>query len=203
MNDKLTIVCPHCQKECQSAALTHINVDQTPEMRAKVQDLSCFRWTCPNCGAVSLVMQPCLYHDMSAQFMVWLCEEKPENANFDGLDTYTLRWTTDFNSFREKINILERGLDDRAVELMKYLLLAQLTRDLDVVELVFHEHNERTGEFRFAAVLSDGVEQYVAMPGETYRRLAADVAERLWTPGRTFVKIDLTWAREALELLHA
>ena len=48
---------------------------------------------------------------------------------------------------------MERGLDDRAVEVMKYLLLAQLKNDLDVVELLFHELNERTAEFRFVAVL--------------------------------------------------
>ena len=42
------------------------------------------------------------------------------------------------NTFREKINILERGLDDRTIEIMKLLLFAQLNRDLDVVELLFH-----------------------------------------------------------------
>ena len=36
---------------------------------------------------------------------------------------------------------------------MKLLLFAQLNRDLDVVELLFHELDERTGDFRFVAVL--------------------------------------------------
>lgn len=108
----------------------------------------------------------------------------------------------DLNTFREKITILERGLDDRAVELMKFILFLQLQHDLDVVELVFHDLDERTAEFRFAAVLSDGAEQYIAMPGLTYQRILQDVTERLYTP-RDFVKIDTEWAAEALELLHA
>ncbi len=87
----------------------------------------------------------------------------------------------DFNAFREKINILERGLDDRAVEIMKYLLLAQLQQDLDVVELLFHDLDTRTAEFRFVAVLSDGVEQYISMPGAAYQKIAQDVQERLFT----------------------
>ena len=109
----------------------------------------------------------------------------------------------DFNAFREKINILERGLDDRAVEIMKYLLLAQLQQDLDVVELLFHDLDTRTAEFRFVAVLSDGVEQYISMPGAVYQKIAQDVQERLFTSTRDFVKIDLEWARDALDLLHS
>ena len=64
------ITCPHCKNESERKPLSSINIDRTPEMRAKVQDLSCFRWRCPVCGATSLVMDPCLYHDLSGQFMV-------------------------------------------------------------------------------------------------------------------------------------
>lgn len=99
--------------------------------------------------------------------------------------------------------MLERGLDDRAVELMKLLLLFQLHRDLDVVELLFHDMNGKDGTFTFVAVLSDGVEQYIAMPGDTYQRLSADIAEHLFTNNREFQKIGLDWAKDALELLHS
>ena len=60
---------------------------------------------------------------------------------------------------------------------MKLLLFAQLNRDLDVVELLFHELDERTGDFRFVAVLSDGAEQYAAMRA---RRISA--CTRMWKP---------------------
>lgn len=199
-----TATCPHCGKESARRALTSINIDKNPEMREAVRDLSCFRWTCPNCGVTSLVVDPCLYHDMSGQFMVWLSPEgtKPEDADFDPLSGYTMRYVDDLNSFREKIAILERGLDDRAVEIMKLLLFMQLRHDLDVVEVLFHELDERTGDFRFVAVLSDGVEQYAAMSGATYQRIAQDVRERLYTRSRMFQKIDMEWAQGALELLQ-
>ena len=203
MAQTVKIECPHCKNESSRTPLSSINIDRTPEMRAQVQDLSCFRWRCPVCGATSLVMDPCLYHDLANQFMVWLREDTPERADFDPLAGYTLRWVVDFNAFREKINVLERGLDDRAVEIVKYLLLAQLSRDLDVVELLFHDLNERTAEFRFVAVLSDGVEQYISVPGATYQKIVQDVQERLFTSARDFVKIDLEWAKEALELLYS
>lgn len=203
MAKQVAIECPHCKNESVRTPLRSINIARDPDMRAKVQDLSCFRWRCPACGTSSLVMEPCLYHDIANQFMVWLSEEKPDSADFDPLAGYTLRWVEDLNGFREKINILEAGLDDRAVEIMKYLLLVQLRTDLDVVELLFHELSSRTDEFRFAAVLSDGLEQYVGMPAASYQKIALDVRERLFMPGRDFVKIDVAWAHEALELLRA
>lgn len=200
----MIVTCPHCKAESEHKTLEHINIDRSPALRSSVQDLSCFRVKCPNCGETALAVHPCLYHDMSNQFMVWLWpeEQAAPKADFDPLAGYTLRLTDSMNAFREKITVLEQGLDDRAVELMKLMLLAQLTHDLDVVELLFHELDARTGDFRFVAVLSDGVEQYIAMPGAVYQRLRTDVEERLFTSAKDFVRVDLAWARDALELLH-
>lgn len=200
----MTITCPHCQAETDHKVLDHINIDRNPELRAKVQDLSCFRVQCPNCGETVLAVHPCLYHDMANQFMVWFWPEEGEapHAQFDPLAGYTLRRVDSLNAFREKINVLECGLDDRAVEIMKLLLFTQLNRDLDVVELLFHALDDRTGELRFVAVLSDGAEQYAAMPGATYQRLREDVEAYLYTPGADFAVIDMAWASGALELLH-
>ena len=200
----MTIICPHCQAETDHKVLDHINIDRNPELRAKVQDLSCFRVQCPNCGETALAVHPCLYHDMANQFMVWLWPEEGQapRAQFDPLAGYTLRRVDSLNAFREKINVLECGLDDRAVEMMKLLLFAQLNRDLDVVELLFHTLDERTGELRFVAVLSDGAEQYAAMPGAAYQRLREDAETYLYTPGGDFTVVDMAWANSALELLH-
>ena len=136
--------------------------------------------------------------------MVWLWpeEDNPPRAEFDPLAGYKLRIVDSLNGFREKISILERGLDDRTIEIMKLLLFSQLNRDLDVVELLFHELDERTGDFRFVAVLSDGAEQYAAMPGAVYQKLHEDVEAYLYTSGGEFARIDMQWAQQALELLH-
>lgn len=196
--------CPHCKNQRQRTILQSINVDVNPEMRKKIDDLSCFEWRCPICGKISLVVDPCLYHDISGQFMVWLCLEDnpPPASGFDPLADYTLRWVESPNAFREKIKLLEAGLDDRAVEIMKLILAIQLQKSFDIVELLFHAFDERTTRFTFAAVLSDGAEQYVSMEGQTYLRILQDVQERLFTPARDFMKIDMEWAQQALEMLR-
>lgn len=201
----MMILCPHCHAEYNFTPQERVNIARFPVLREQIQNLSLFRATCPNCGETMLVLHPCLYHDMVNRFMVWLWVDQKEpipQADFDPLAGYTLRVVDSMNAFREKILLLEQGLDDRAIEIMKLLLYAQLTHDLDVVELLFHELDPATGTFRFVAVLSDGVEQYIAMPGTTYQRLHADVDTYLYTPAKDFAHIDMVWAQEALELLH-
>lgn len=201
---KASVTCPHCGQEHMRDAVSSIQVDLQPEMREKVQDFSCFRWTCPNCDVVSLVIAPCLYHDVANAFMVWLAPDgsNPVQQQIEQLQDYTLRYVDDLNSFREKITILEAGFDDRAIEIMKYLLFMQLKTDLDVVELVFHGLDERTMDFRFVAVLSDGAEQYVAMPATVYQHVMMDVRERVQMAQQKFVCVDLVWAEQTLASLR-
>lgn len=199
--DKFT--CPHCGEDGSLELWTSINVDLDPDARRKLEDLSLFEWTCPNCGKTCLVLHPCLYHDMSNEFMVWFApeDEVQDGAEFSQLDRYTLRTTRTPNEFREKVNVLERHLDDRAVELTKLILIMQLTRDnVDVVDVVFHSI-DTSGRFVFVLVHPDGVEQYVRLPATTYEKFANDIREYLYTPAHGFQTIDLKWAKESLELL--
>lgn len=201
---KDTFTCPQCGEDGSLQVWNSLNVDLQPEVRQKVEDLSMFEWICPNCGKTSLVLHPCLYHDMSNEFMVWFApdNEVQNGANFAQLDRYTLRTTHTPNEFREKINLLERGLDDRAMELVKLILLMQLERDgMDIVDLVFHDLG-KDGQFEFVLVHPDGVEQYVQLPSQMYQKLARDVRHYIQTPQRSFETIDLNWAQEALKFLR-
>ena len=195
--------CPQCGEDGPLTLWDSINVDQDPDARRRAEDMSLFEWTCPNCGKVCLVLHPCLYHDMSNEFMIWFAPdgEVQNGAQFSQLDRYTLRTTRTPNEFREKINILERHLDDRAMELTKLILIMQLTRDgADVVDLVFHSI-DTSGRFVFVLVHPDGVEQYLRLPPTTYQKLAEDVRNYLYTPSKGFQTIDLAWAKETLDLL--
>lgn len=201
--DKFT--CPHCEESGPLKVWGSVNVTQDPDARRQVEDLSLFEWTCPNCGKTCLVLHPCMYHDMDNEFMVWFSpdnEEIEQAAGFSQLEHYTLRTTHTPNEFREKINVLERGLDDRAVELTKLIIIMQITRDGgDIVDIVFHSIDTK-GQFVFVLVHPDGVEQYLKMPAETYQKLANDVREYLYTPARGFQTIDLKWAKDSLDLLQ-
>lgn len=196
--------CPQCGEDGPLTMWTSINVAQDPDARRRVEDLSIFEWTCPNCQKTSLVLHPCLYHDVANEFMIWFApdgEIQDNTTDFSQLDHYTLRTTHTPNEFREKVNVLERHLDDRALEMTKLILIMQLSRDnVDVVDVVFHSI-DTSGRFVFVLVHPDGVEQYLRLPPTTYQKLAQDVREYLYTPTHSFLTIDLNWAKDSLEML--
>ena len=196
--------CPQCGEDGPLTMWTSINVAQDPDARRRVEDLSIFEWTCPNCQKTSLVLHPCLYHDVANEFMIWFApdgEIQDNTTDFSQLDHYTLSTTHTPNEIREKVNVLERHLDDRALEMTKLILIMQLSRDnVDVVDVVFHSI-DTSGRFVFVLVHPDGAEQYLRLPPTTYQKLAQDVREYLYTPTHSFLTIDLNWAKDSLEML--
>ena len=72
-----------------------------------------------------MINYDCLYHDPEKKFMVFHSANKlPELADdvYDKLSMngYKLRYCDTLASFVEKIQVLDEGLDDRAVEYAKY-----------------------------------------------------------------------------------
>lgn len=126
------ITCPKCHTEGKFGLWSSINVDLDPELKKKIFNEEIFVWTCPKCGANVFVPFGTLYHDMSHKFMIFFShnEEDVENKyepmeiplgiGFD--KTYIFRAVYGLLNFKEKILILENGLNDIAVEKMKYAL---------------------------------------------------------------------------------
>ena len=103
-----TFTCPQCGEDGPLQMWTSINVAHDPDARRRIEDLSVFEWTCPNCKKTALVLHPCLYHDPANEFMVWFApdgEVAEDTRDFSQLNDYTLRTTKTPNEFREKINI--------------------------------------------------------------------------------------------------
>ena len=100
-------------------------------MKAAVRDGSLFVRECPHCGTRSLVLYPFLYHDPDARLLVWLLPEGAsgyDESSVQGmsdqlgaLQDYTVRRVATAGELIEKIAIADAGLDDRAVELCKFV----------------------------------------------------------------------------------
>ncbi|MCQ2513223.1 MAG: CpXC domain-containing protein [Lachnospiraceae bacterium] len=111
-----------------------------PDMKEKVRSGEAFRWTCPHCGNTANVNYTTLYHQMEGHVMIYLVfgdQEKAiemmqgfyrdnEGNIVDADEDYRNRVVGTMNEFREKLMILDAGLDDRIIELMKLFILANL-----------------------------------------------------------------------------
>ena len=139
---EVDITCPGCGFTGRFVIWDSVNNVLSPEAAQKLIDGSLFLYECPSCGEENQVFYACLYHDMEHRAMVQLVSDTEESVEEafeaygklmdDGIakeigysSGYRHRLVTDINSLREKAAILRDELDDRAVELVKLIVLAQ------------------------------------------------------------------------------
>jgi len=117
--------CPYCGKQFTINAYESVNAQEDPDLRDSCLSGDIFRHSCPHCHTDFMIQYPLVYMDPRYKFVIWL------NQNEAGRDMhafsmplvkqgYTLRRCATLKEFTEKIQILEDGVSDIAVELAKY-----------------------------------------------------------------------------------
>ncbi len=135
------ITCPNCGHQSPFMIWQSVNTMIDPEMKAAVRDLSAFRFICPKCGNQAVINYGFLYHQMEDRIMVYYAETDKDAENFmsaftkdtfpeemkdflgDFLnDNYMIRIVRSQYELREKLEIIDAGLDDRLIEIFKIIL---------------------------------------------------------------------------------
>lgn len=128
---KESITCPKCQSKGDFVYWSSINVDLDPEMKEKILNEEIFKWTCPHCGTTIFINYGTLYHDMSHRFMIFYAPKEQDDKKREPVEVpkafglekdYSFREVNDLLLFKEKIMIVDSGLNDIAVEKLKYTL---------------------------------------------------------------------------------
>lgn len=141
--------CPKCGAAVPTRMWQGVCAQQNPELRARALEETLFDWQCPRCGYRAQLVYPCLYHDRERGFMVYLApngsgrEFQPVDVGgkFPQLAGVKKRVVSSPAELKEKILIFEAGLDDRAVELVKYALAGVLDK----------KHGEKAAEGYFVS----------------------------------------------------
>ncbi len=146
------IQCPKCGAEGPFTVWESINIDLDPEQRDRIFNEDLFVWTCPECGAKVFVPMSFLYHDMKHKLMAFFdfddevdpCQEDAVEVPemFSNLGEYRYRTVHGLMNLKEKIMMTDCGLNDVAVEYMKYC----------IKHLIYPEHFEEGDELRFVTV---------------------------------------------------
>lgn len=127
---KEEIKCPKCGEQGHYDRWASVNVDLDPELREKIFNEELFMWQCSHCGAKALIPYDVLYHNMKQKLMIFFTYQEPREGKYKPLDIttlpihdgYTMRRVFGLYRFKEKIAMLEDGLNDIAVEILKYRL---------------------------------------------------------------------------------
>lgn len=133
------IACPNCSAEQEVLLFDSVNVTIDPELKDQVLNNNINTYQCSNCKKAVSVIQNLLYNDMDNNILIYLLPEgklnelAPVSALFGNLFAYRkMRAVRTMNQLREKIFILESGLNDYLIELLKAALITQLQPELQL-----------------------------------------------------------------------
>lgn len=209
MTTETTGICSRCREENKVTIYNSINIGEQPELKDAVLDGSAFVWTCPHCGTLNLLQYQTLYHDPSEKLMVWLTrgseelEEQVREAysRLDGLEEYTMRFVDDAGSLIEKIKIFDAGLDDRTMEMTKYVTRLELcenqkenAQDILAAPFKFLRMSGPDNEITLAYPL-DGKMQMAAIGFNVYEDCRGIIKRNpeVAADSSGFLKIDSSW----------
>lgn len=151
------VVCPHCGKDSSAVIMERFNAGEDAELLPALKDRSIFIHICPECQKPTYLDYNFLYEDEESRIAVWYAStpEEEETAKIGAKtmalarrieEPWLIRVVLGWAEFGEKLQILEDGLDDRLVEIMKLL----------VVNEFVSKHGDYTLDGIFYGRLSDG-----------------------------------------------
>ncbi len=182
INTKREIKCPKCSSLSEITLWQSITVSDSQDLKEDLLKGKVNIFRCASCGAVALVPVPVLYHDEDKRLMISFspCEDEDrlrlfnevkETSRSSGelseLSDYNLRFVTTYNELLEKILIFDCGLSDRAIEVLKLLVLMQ---DSDKMENRVCMFGKKDGE-QIEFMVQDKKEEQIytsRVPMDTY-----------------------------------
>lgn len=200
---KETIDCPKCGAEFEFETFPLM---EYPE---KIFDLTAFRATCPSCGAELMLPYPCVYHNPARRVIIRFIPRGFDLSDLPAgapapLSGYSLRDVYSAHSFREKTLIFERGLDDRAIELLKILTIQQNPERFDVKDpdvLLLADADEEA--LSFFALAKDGNDFVLKTPSGLYDQMRAELTSPHFDESGDFETVDSQWVLDHFRLLES
>lgn len=213
-----SITCPKCGKKSDFTVWESLNTMLDPDEKPKVISGDLFRFTCPECGAVTTINYPMLYHQMEDHMMIYyvLSEEAYEQAyEFctgkktngedsehklsdifgDAMSNYLYRIVLSQNSLREKIRIFDDGKDDRIIEIMKLFVGANIHNQQPEIEDFELYYDGSLESNDFAIVTAEGPPMHASVPEGVYEEMQESFSKRLPDiRDKKDLLIDADWA---------
>ncbi len=207
---KKTITCLKCQNTYVVDHIDYIFSDEDLSLQLKNHQF--YGNKCPSCQNFNIDVHDTLYVDHQKRFIICLLPNFKESdtqqaavlnklllENKIDNDFDLKRLTVDHIQFVEKINILESELDDRIVEIYKYLYKGKLLKDYPDINkiLAYYTLEQQSAHLVFIA---DTADFHVVFDKELYDQIYSDFHIVL-TKDNEYLLIDDEWVRLFFEKL--
>lgn len=221
------IRCPECRTEQNTKVWEEINAQTSPKAKAQILDGDFFVYKCKKCGHKINMTYNCIYHDLEKGVVIWLipelngkeCKELNEVIEKDMLkleerankestcEKKLFRLVSTPNQLREKLIISERNIDDRIVEIMKKIYLANLhmffpnenIKVEDITEILFDINRE--GNQGIVLFTEKYEPIFLPVNDKMYEKVREDFIETvLEYDKKGFEKVDSKWADQYIAI---
>lgn len=194
--------CSSCGEANSFERYDRIDVSKTPQCRAALIDWELFKYTCKHCGHQVIIDYPTFYADeenkVIIQYLPSNCSDlasvksiKELAATLD-ITKYKYRVVTNLEDFVEKVQIFSEGMDDKAIEFMKYL--KSPNEEEDIMFSYDHMVFTKVGPVAYQFIFIDQKEVVASLnfSSESYLDALVEVADA----GEGEFVIDKGWAEK-------
>lgn len=138
---KETVKCPKCGQLQEVVTWTVITADDSPDLKDDILKRKINMFICDLCGTQALMPSPLLYSDHAKKLMLsfspsnnpiekarlleHMKQASRQSGELENLEHYNLRFISEYNDLIEKILIFEQDMNDKVIEFIKLMILAQ------------------------------------------------------------------------------
>jgi len=228
MKTEIQVKCPKCEKESPFTIYPRITSDDEGFWQ-KILDESLFMHECPHCRNRINVQYPFMYYKTEDHFLVHYCNSDEEVNNVvkmltkpeaqqrqmvDQLikDDTIIRIVRKRHHLIEKMCIYEAGMDDRVIEIMKFMFAdaaRKQKKDIQISDILFNvikkEGEDLENGKKILQILSEGkIEAQGDVTDELYKKTFDDYVSAM-PPMRADKNIIVNsgWARGIIQLKNS
>lgn len=205
----VSVTCPQCGTESTTEVWTSVNSADNPDEAQWLIDGFLFEHECPECGNAITLNHNCLYHNPGRKAMV-LYLARPQNV--DQAETalekhraagYRARIVPSRLVLREKAAMLRDGLDDRGVELVKFLVFNKFVEEgaIDSRHTAYYGALAEDGGIIVEFIAAGCEPQETVVPRDVYDNAVQQIDALAVEDAQPFL-VDRPWAAKTYELLQ-
>ncbi len=214
--EEIKLTCPKCKEEFDFPKYDIVESSKEEKLGMDLRSNELFHATCPHCGFETYYDYSFLYKDKSKNYLLYYAaNEEDYRKAFDMmtgnnplmdkklLEGWTKRLVTYRYDIQEKLMILDDGLDDRVIEIMKALAYTKLSQNEPEAKpdtVLFDKGNDGNHYFRFQK--GNQVIAAYAFEKPLYNKMKEWLDPRLDDLQGNQVVINSQWAVESMTKLN-
>lgn len=197
------VVCAACGHKQSVLDVRQINAEKRPALKEKILQGTLFPMRCNHCGAELEQAQRCLYIDPRRPLFLELSASGqalrlPEiQESLKGMHA-VFRLVRTPEDMAEKLRIFDSGLDDRAVEIIRLLMITQLGEQDPALLETRPAFAVVNGEPQLSCLCTDGTERVCPITKTLYQSIAGEYLKSGEEPGTGELLIDGAWVYRLL-----